>query len=196
MQEEPIICDSDSSDRQTVKIKINVEFDVKILEAMILNEDIVRFPFFLVIIRKLSDGPELTIEEIGVPLDDIEINSMIFSKESVHKLVMRPYFREFSDTNLICSNPHYKMLSSIKFDSWYKCIAYVLWIKIRKGKSELCFSILEGLKAKGDQGIYNKLRELMNIILASQYDNHKKRHLPVIKDGRSPKAPFRQLKVN
>ena len=175
-------------------VKMGIEFDVKILEAMILNEDIVRFQFFVVSIRKLSDGVELTLDGVGIPLENIELNSTIFYRESVHKMTMRPYFRDFTDTNLIASNFNYRMLSSIKFDSLYKCIAYVIILKSHRAR--LCNAILMDIKARGTDGIYDELRKLMDLVQGSFYDSHKRRHLPVIRDGRTVKKPLRQLRVN
>ena len=164
----------------------NLEFDIKVLEAMLLNKDFVVFPYFVLSIRNFSDGVELTLQEIpGFPLQRIEINSTIFYQESVDTYTMRKYFRNFDDANLICSNLNYRILSSIKINPLYKCIAYVLMLRIRRVK--YCAGIINDIKRKGDQGIYKQLRKLMDMVLDSQFDLRRRRMLPVIQEGRSAK---------
>jgi hypothetical protein len=173
-------------------IRLGVEFDIKVLEAIIKNRDTVSFPMFVVSIRRMSSDTELKLHILeGFSLQKIEISSTIFYPESFDTFTMRSYFKEFNNQNLICSIYEYRLLSSIKFDPLYKCIAYVLLLK--KHRARLFRKLINDMRDEGENGIYPELKKLMDIVLGSQYEMRKRRHLPVIKEGRSAKKPFRQL---
>lgn len=191
--EDVAVAEFDAED-SVQSVELGIEFDTKVLEAVIQKEYTVSFPQFLVRIRKLDSGVELYLESVGdFPLQNLSLKSTIFYRESIDTLTMRSYFKSFTDNSLICSNYRYKMLSSIKFDPFFKCIAYVLMLKIHRVR--LCSTIISELKAKGENGIYPELKKLIDLILVSQYEINKRKLLPIVRECRTIKKLFKQLRV-
>jgi hypothetical protein len=141
---------------------LNLDFDYSIMEAIILGRNSVNY--YGCSLRLDNDnGLMVTIDDLTT--NAVAITSILFDRVTYNNFKLRKCFINFDDKDLINKNVNYRILSTIKFDPFYKCIAYMLLLSIDNRKA--CEDIVNRMKTAGGN-LYNEVRKLMELIVESQ----------------------------